>query len=97
VHSICTSDVWVMHMVTARIKMNEYTNKVLNVVKAKYGLKDKSEALDTFANMYGDEFVEREVKDEYVQKIIKMFRDHKKKHGDRTMTLKELDELCGVK
>ena len=40
-------------MVYARVVLNDYTNKVLNVIKAKYGLNDKSEALNKFADLYG--------------------------------------------
>jgi hypothetical protein len=83
-------------MVCARIAINEYTNKVLNVVKAKFGLKDKSEALNKFAEMFGEEFVEKEASDEYIKKIIKIDERHMKKYGRRSMSIKELDKLCGV-
>ncbi|HQT45132.1 MAG TPA: DUF2683 family protein, partial [Candidatus Micrarchaeota archaeon] len=42
-------------MVFAQIELNDYTNRVLNVLKAKFGLKDKSEAINKFAEIYGDE------------------------------------------
>ena len=83
-------------MVLARIQVNEYTNKVLNVIKAKFDLKDKSEAINKFAEMYGDEFVEREVKEEYLKKLIKIEKEHIKKYGFKTMTLEELDKICGI-
>ncbi len=86
----------VVQMVFARLKLNEYSNKVLNVIKAKFDLKDKSEALNKFAELYGDEVVEKEASDEYIKKIIEIDERHMKKYGDKNMSLKELDKLCEV-
>lgn len=83
-------------MVLARMQLNEYTNKVLNVVKAKLGLNDKSEALNKFAEMFGNEFVEKEASDDYIKKIIQIDERHMKKYEKRAMSLKELDKLTGV-
>lgn len=78
------------------INVSEYTNKVLGVIKEKFGLKDKAQALDKFTEMYGEEFVDREVKDKVVEEVIKSCEEHIKKHGHRKMSLKELDKLCGL-
>jgi len=84
-------------MVFARLKLNEYTNRVLNVIKAKFDLKTKSEALDKFAEMCGDEIVEKEAKDEYIKKILEITEKHFKKYSNKKMSLKELDKLCEAK
>lgn len=79
------------------INVNEYTNKVLGVIKEKFGLKDKAQALDKFAEMYGEEFVDREVRDEVIEEMIKSSREWEKRYKfKRKMTLKELDKLCGI-
>lgn len=78
-------------MVDARMTISEYSNRVLNVVKAKYGLRDKSEALDRFIFMFGDEFVEP--RPEFVSKIVKITEKHKKNHSGRKMSLKHLEDL----
>ncbi|MBT3464047.1 DUF2683 family protein [archaeon] len=83
-------------MISARVKLNDYTNKVLNMIKIKYDLDDKSQALNKFADLYGEEIVEKQPKDEYVKKILKICDDDMKKYGNKTMTLKELDELFEV-
>jgi hypothetical protein len=85
-----------MTQISFRAEINEYTNRVLGVIKEKHGLKTKSEALNMFADMYGAEFVEREVKDELVQEVIAISDRHRKKYPTRRMTLKELDKLCGA-
>lgn len=77
-------------------KVKQYTSRVLGVVKEKYGLRDKGQAMDKIAELFGDEFVDREVKEEYVKKILAIHNAHLKKHPNRRMTDKELDELCGM-
>ncbi|MGV8171988.1 MAG: DUF2683 family protein [Candidatus Woesearchaeota archaeon] len=85
-----------MTQISFRAEIDEYTNRVLGVVKEKYGLKTKSEALNLFAERYGEEFVEREVKDELIQEVVAISEKHRKKHPDKRTTMKELDKLCGI-
>ena len=82
--------------VSISMQIDDYTNRVLGVIKEKFGLKDKTEALNKFAAMYGEEFVEREIKEEVIKEMIEGCEQHIKKHGFRKMSLKELDKLCGM-
>ena len=59
-------------MVEARINIQEETNRVINIVKAKHGLKDKSEAIDVLAREYRDFVLEPELRPEYVQEALKI-------------------------
>jgi len=77
-------------MVDARVELNNYSNRVLAVVKAKYDLKDKSQALNRFIDMHGEEEVEKKAKDSYVKKILKIEEEHFKKHGFRHTSMKDL-------
>lgn len=79
--------------VMMNVKVKDYTSRVIGVVKEKYGLKDKSQALDKFAELCGDEFVEREVKDEVIRELIESCERHIKKYGFRKMSQSELDKL----
>jgi len=83
-------------MISARLNLTEYSNKVLNMIKIKFDLKDKSEALNKFMNMFGEEIVEKEAKDAYIKRLIEIDERHLKKYGNRKMSLKELDKLCEV-
>ena len=83
-------------MTSMSITVNKYTGKVLGVIKEKFGLKDKAEALDKFADLFGEEFVEKEVQDKVVLEVIKSCDAHIKKYGLKKMSLKELDVLCGL-
>ena len=81
-------------MVYARVSLDDYTNRVLNVIKGKYGLKDKSEAINKMADLYGDELVDKlEVRPEYMDELNKIYEEHMRLHPGRRMTLAELDAL----
>ena len=56
-------------MVKAIIEIPEEANRVLNIVKAKYGLKDKSEAITIVVEQYGEEMLEPELRPEFVKEI----------------------------
>jgi hypothetical protein len=79
------------------VKVDEYTSRVLGVVKEKYGLNDKGEALDKFAEMYGEEFVDREVKEEIIKEVIESCNRHIKKYGFRSRSAKDLRKIIEAK
>ena len=83
-------------LISARIEINEYTNRVLAIIKAKFSLKDKSEAINKFIELYGEEIAEKQANDEYIKKIIDITNNHLKKYKNKDMSLNELDELCEV-
>ena len=56
-------------MVQAIINIDERTNRILNIIKAKYGLKDKSAAINRMAIEYEKEILEPELKPEYIEKL----------------------------
>jgi hypothetical protein len=85
-----------MTQISFRAEIDEYTNRVLGVIKEKYGLKTKSEALNVFALQYGEEYVGREIKEELIKEIRQIEANWKKNPG-KPMTLAELDKLTGVK
>ncbi len=61
-----------MYMVQAVINIDEHVNRVLNVVKAKYGLRDKSQAIGVVVAEYERAFLEPELRPEYVDKVGKI-------------------------
>jgi len=62
-------------MVQAIINIEEHTNRILNMVKAKYGLKDKSQAIDQMALQYEQEIMEPEIRPEYAKKLLKIDKE----------------------
>jgi hypothetical protein len=61
-------------MVQAVINIDEKTNRVLNIVKAKFGLRDKSQAINIVVNEYEQSFLEPELRPEYKAKLAKIMK-----------------------
>ncbi len=59
-------------MVQAVIDIEDRANRVLNIVKAKFGLKDKSQAINIVVNEYEQSFLEPELRPEYTEKLHKI-------------------------
>lgn len=58
-------------MVNALIQISENTNRVLNMVKAKFGLKDKSQAIELVVNKYIEFEEEPELRPEFIEEVLK--------------------------
>ena len=61
-------------MVQAFINIDDHTNRVLNIVKAKHGLTNKSSAIELMAMQYEEEILEPELRPEYVDKVKKIMK-----------------------
>ncbi len=59
-------------MVQALLELDENTNRVLNIVKAKYDLKDKSEAIKFVVTEYIEFENEPELRPEFIAKMRKI-------------------------
>lgn len=64
-----------INMVQAIINIDDRTNKILSIIKAKYGLKDESAAIDFIVAEYEEEMLEPELKPEYVEKMQKILKE----------------------
>lgn len=80
-------------MISARVELNNYANKVLGIIKIKFGLRDKSEALNKFIELYGDDVMDQEATEEYTKKIIEVTKKHFDKYQNKKMSIAELDNL----
>ena len=73
-------------MVQAMINISKNTNQILNIVKARFNLKDKSGAIEKVVLDYGEELLEPELRPEYIEKLKKI----KKEKGIRFKSVEEL-------
>jgi hypothetical protein len=71
-------------MPTAIVKLDENANRVINIVKAKYGLNDKSEAINKMAADYEEELLEPELRPEYIEKLRKIEKE-------KTIKIRDID------
>ena len=60
------------NMVQAVINIRDRSNRVLNIIKAKYGFKDKSETIEYVIEKYESAFLEPELRPEYIEKLEKI-------------------------
>lgn len=59
-------------MVQAVVNLNEFEDRILTIVKGKFGLRNKSEAVSLIIDKYGEDLLEPELRPEYVKKIKKI-------------------------
>jgi hypothetical protein len=62
-------------MVKAIVEIDEEANKVINILKAQYGLRDKSQAINKMAKQYKEIVLESEFKPEYIRKIMQIQKE----------------------
>ena len=77
-------------MVQAVITINERENRILNIVKGKYGLKNKSEAINLIINEFEKELLEPELRPEFVEKM-------RKREKESTVKVKDFRKHFGLK
>ncbi len=56
-------------MVQAIIKLGDYEDRILTIIKGKFGLKNKSEAINFVIGKFEESFLEPELRPEFVKKI----------------------------
>jgi hypothetical protein len=76
-------------MVNALIKIDENANRILNMVKAKYGLKDKGEAINLVIKKYIEQEGEPELKPEFIKKINEIERQ-------KSIKIEDFSEVYGL-
>ncbi len=80
-------------MVKAVITLEDREDRVLNVVKGKYGLKNKSEAVSFVIHEFEQELLEPELRPEYIEKIKRTRKEKTVKIG----TAEDFKKLYGLK
>ena len=76
-------------MVQAVITIEEHENRIINVVKGKFGLNNKSEAIRLIINEYEKELLEPELKPEYIEKM-------KKREKEPSVKVKDFKKHFGL-
>jgi len=59
-------------MVQAIVNLGEHEDRLLTIVKGKFGLKNKSEAVNFVIDKYGEELLEPELRPEYKEELLKI-------------------------
>jgi len=72
-------------MVQALVDISDDANYIINLVKAKYRLRDKSQAIDRMAEEYGKELLEPELRSEFIKRLRKIEKE-------KTIKINDVDE-----
>lgn len=59
-------------MTQAIVSFGEHEDRVLTIVKGKYGFKNKSDAVNFVVDKFEEEFLEPEIRPEYLKKLEKI-------------------------
>ncbi len=62
-------------MVKAIVDIDEEANRVINILKAQYGLKDKSEAINKLAKEYREIVLESEFRPAYLRRLLEIQKE----------------------
>ena len=73
-------------MVQSIIDINNTEDRILNIVKAKYGLKNKSQAISLILNTYSESFLEPQLRPEFIKELGEI----KKEKGVEFSSIDEL-------
>ena len=76
-------------MVQAMIHISENATQVLNIVKDRFNLKDKSEAIEKVVLDYGGDILEPELRPEFVSKM-------KERQKESTVKVKDFKKHFGL-
>lgn len=76
-------------MVQAVITFSEHDNRIVNIVKAKYGYKNKSKALEHIIRDYELEHMEPDLRPEYIEKL-------KRIETQKRIKVKDFDKHFGL-
>ena len=77
-------------MVQALIEIDENTNRVLNIVKAKFDLNDKGKAIEFVVHEYIEKENEPELRPDFIKKI-------KEIHQQKSIPVKDFAKRYGLK
>jgi hypothetical protein len=76
-------------MVQAMIEIPSEANHILNIIKARYNLKTKSEAIAKIVIEFGESIIEPELRPKYLEKLRKI---EKEGYGETFSSITQLRE-----
>ena len=79
-------------MVQAMIQISNEANQILNIVKAKHALRDKSHAIEKVILDYAEEILEPQLRPEFIEKIRKI----EKEPTIKIRTIENFDKHFGL-
>lgn len=82
-----------MKMVQAIVNLGEHEDRILTILRGKYGLKNKSETINFVINKWGEEMLEPELRPEYRDELLKIDKGKFKKFSGVEDLRKEIENV----
>ena len=80
-------------MVQAIVNLGEYEDRLLTIVRGKFGLKNKSEAVNFVIDKYGEDILEPELRPEYKKELLRVDKGKFKKFTSIEDLRKEIENI----
>ncbi|MBS3117729.1 DUF2683 family protein [Candidatus Woesearchaeota archaeon] len=80
-------------MVQAIINLNEHENRVLQIVRGKFGLRNKTEAINLIINKFEEHFLEPELRPEYEKELLKIDKGKFKRFSNVEELRREIENV----
>ncbi|MFH1510242.1 MAG: DUF2683 family protein [Candidatus Woesearchaeota archaeon] len=80
-------------MVQAIVNLGEHEDRLLTIIRGKYGLKNKSETINFVIDKYGDELLEPQLRPEYREELLKIDKGKFKKFTSIDDLRKEIENV----
>ena len=80
-------------MVQAIVNLGEHENRLLTIIRGKFGLKNKSEAVNFVIDKYGEELLEPELRPEYKEELLRVDKGKFKKFASIYDLRKEIENV----
>ena len=80
-------------MVQAMVNLGEHEDRLLTIVRGKFGLKNKSEAVNFVIYKYGEELLEPELRPEYKTELLKIDKGKFKRFRSINDLRKEIENV----
>ena len=72
------------------LKLGDYEDRIVNIIKGKFGFKNKSDAVKYLIDEYGEEILEPRLKPEYIKKA-------KRIQKEKAISVKDFEKRYGLK
>ncbi|MFA6328386.1 MAG: antitoxin [Candidatus Micrarchaeia archaeon] len=79
-------------MTSAIVNLTEENNRFLNIIKAHFGIRNKSDAINFVVENFPKEEIELEVRPEYIRKLQKIRKQKGKVYNSAQEMLKEFEK-----
>ena len=81
-------------MVQSIIKLGDREDRILNIVKGKFGFKNKSDAINFVIDKFEEELLEPQLRTDYVNKILSLKKSEKfEEFNDLDSLRKEIENV----